>query len=851
MRKDLYNDIKASTNVISGDEYHELMATIAQVGSDLVKHTLGPYGSTIIIDDGLGGTYPTKDGWNCITKLNFSNPLYNTTFNLLRQVSFNAVNSVGDGTTTAMVGASEFLKQYEEIRPQLINFRQADFMEAMKAVQAELTERLLNSKDLKKVDVTGDFYEIYQIAKVATNGDEELARLIQHVYQETKNPHIHVEMDNMEGIRAEIQDGYKFECSILRLNAYANQDGGTYESDTPMMVTIFPNNVTYNRHHDIINMLARYASMNQKTILILAPYFDDLIRSQIVSVIDMAHQQGGIPNLMIGQIPGTMEIHQNIMTDLALLCNTTLFDDAKVEVIKTLKYNADHPDEKVNEDLLKQEQFKDIASGEEILVSCIGTINKLTLDKSYGFIQSYMSVVNMKDYNERITEVTEEYEYLRKKANATMNGSLNKEYMDAYMRYVKLLGKTGIIHVGGMSDVERRCLKDSVDDAVLVCRSAYQHGYIRGLNLTTLYELEQMISADGSKIDDPYATIMAFYKVTIEKLFFKTFYNVSLAVLENKYPNTVSYKVVVNDETVMGMSNKEILNYCIADRYSFDLVHDRLETMDQWTIVNSVDADVQIINAITSILTLIMTSSQVVSTVQHFDRKLTEEQKTAQEMKYLTERNATIANAITDVIDQKYGDILEGLSTMFRTQRAMAEVERDFEPTFDTDMDDEHVLYGGQCQLCGEEITVDDQTLAKLLSGEITQIECSHCGELLNVTMDPEIADAHCECDECTASDGADLHPDHFYPNTGNPEIHDRTEEDHDSAGYHCLICHSSMKDDLMTLVAQNPEAEVIRVICKSCGRVHEFYSGSGILASTAFIEKPELTEDGIETTDD
>ncbi len=57
----LYEDVASATNVISGEEYQKLFCTVAQVVSDIVGQTLGPYGATTIIDDGCGFTYPTKD----------------------------------------------------------------------------------------------------------------------------------------------------------------------------------------------------------------------------------------------------------------------------------------------------------------------------------------------------------------------------------------------------------------------------------------------------------------------------------------------------------------------------------------------------------------------------------------------------------------------------------------------------------------------------------------------------------------------------------------------------------------------------------------------------------------------
>ena len=92
MDKTLYEDIKYGTNIVTGKEYLDTMLTIADVASEMVVKTLGPYGKTTIIDDGTF-TYPTKDGWSVLKRLRFNDPIYNTLYGVLKQVSFDIVNT--------------------------------------------------------------------------------------------------------------------------------------------------------------------------------------------------------------------------------------------------------------------------------------------------------------------------------------------------------------------------------------------------------------------------------------------------------------------------------------------------------------------------------------------------------------------------------------------------------------------------------------------------------------------------------------------------------------------------------------------------------------------------------------
>ena len=52
MDKTLYEDIKYGTNIVPEEEYRETLITIADVASEMVEKTLGPFGQTTMINDG-------------------------------------------------------------------------------------------------------------------------------------------------------------------------------------------------------------------------------------------------------------------------------------------------------------------------------------------------------------------------------------------------------------------------------------------------------------------------------------------------------------------------------------------------------------------------------------------------------------------------------------------------------------------------------------------------------------------------------------------------------------------------------------------------------------------------------
>ena len=255
----LYDDISAGCNVISGDEFKEMITTISQLASDTVVKTLGPYGSTTLISDGTGFTYPSKDGWATLNKLRFNDPEYNTLFGLIKQISFNSVNTVGDGTTSAMVGANYFLQAIHEMIKNEPGFRQATFIEVVEEVAKEISDRIRTSNRIKKIESPKDSHDI---AYIATNGNEKFSKIIEAIYTETDNPNIHVTLDSTDEVSYEIQTGYKFDAGTLNFNVYINDENGTCKKNTLTQCVIFDHNVTYNEHKDIIAGLVFEANDN-------------------------------------------------------------------------------------------------------------------------------------------------------------------------------------------------------------------------------------------------------------------------------------------------------------------------------------------------------------------------------------------------------------------------------------------------------------------------------------------------------------------------------------------------------------------------------------------------------------
>lgn len=627
----LLEDIKYGTNIVTGDEYLNTLMAIADVATEMVSKTLGPYGKTTLIDDG-SFTYPTKDGWNVLKRLRFNDPIFNTLYRVLQQVSFDLVSKVGDGTTSSFIGATIFMHKISEFLEENQDIRQTDFTDILNSVVDEIIEKLNTDKYVHKIDPEGDFEDIYRIADIASNNNEELSRMIQDIYVQTGNPNIYVDFDKGYKLYSEIQTGYKLDCKPVNQKGYRNSDDGTFKLTERSMIAFFDHNVNYNEHEKIIAGLSRYASAHNCTVFVMAPFFDDILMNVIGTSINSMLQRNQVPNIMLIQVPLSHPIHREYLKDMVMLTNGQIFDYGKVRAFNVLAHNQTAAEEDKMEDALLNSDQYNFESPEQIISLCVGKINNITVAEKYIILQDYETIVNQQYYQNVLKDVKEEFVRLKDKVDKSTN-TFQKEYMDAYQHYVKLYGKMGVIHVGGSSELEKHCLRDAVDDAVLACRSAYDNGYIRGLNLTILSVIKDILGNDTESKE----------KNDIRHVLFETYMELSYKVMENKYFEDDTREVALPDGSMQTMNNREIMSAAIKNHYGYDLVNDVLMTDDENTVINSTSTDIEILRGMVSILSIMLTSNQFLSINRNFDRVVGRQQQ--REEKLSMQRELTRATA--------------------------------------------------------------------------------------------------------------------------------------------------------------------------------------------------------------
>lgn len=140
--------------------------------ANTVRTTLGPCGSNVIINDGFN-TKITKDGVSVARaiKKEQNSPI----IDIIQQVAEKTGNEAGDGTTSSTIFAQALIHSiYDNIEPS------TNLLDVKKELD---NYKVLALKELKNLSQEGG--DLYNIAKISSNGDEEISKLVTEIIERT------------------------------------------------------------------------------------------------------------------------------------------------------------------------------------------------------------------------------------------------------------------------------------------------------------------------------------------------------------------------------------------------------------------------------------------------------------------------------------------------------------------------------------------------------------------------------------------------------------------------------------------------------------------------------------------
>lgn len=687
-------------NIVDGDEFLNSMKAVAFLMADKVNKTIGPYAHTAIIDDNYS-SYPTKDGWNIINRMEFDDPLLMSICKIIRNISFHLVTKVGDGTSTALCVASKFINILDQVKT---DARQADVVKALEDIVDYCEEILTTDPDIHwniDLDTEEGLNHIKRIAQVSSNYNDEISEMIYQIYKETKNPSIHVEIDGAENTHYLISKGFKIPSKCLNIDMLANTDDGSMHINGKCAILMMDHNVTYSRHMGLVmdaynEAIGRY---NAIKFILMAPNYDQMFIYQMHNLVNKARQQNRAMDFVLLQVPTQKQAQKDALEDLGVIANCAVFNSFDLDTYNMVaEGNTDeHADDFARIAATFGVSMEQLLQHPEAIVNQkIGWVSNVTVNTK-EFMCGLVSSDRYKHHFDKI-----EKDFLALKARRDKSSSATDiEFTDAYMRYCRLIGNMGYIKIGGKSSLEKQCLKDAVDDAVLACKAAAEKGFVRGMNISTIESLAIIkgnIQRNFIKDNETGEIVDTVYEgnftgsaekdkliYTLTSAMLLSYKYATLEIFVNKYCPHGS------DEERKELADRvfQIIDNCAATRSVYNIIteeyekltsdeslYDTFEDMETNTpgefipvhytlnVVNPVATDIEVLKAVIGILSHVLTSNQIESMGKFMRNMDTKEDIRDQEIAKWTQIGANLIAYYNSEKQDQNSELVEAINTL-------------------------------------------------------------------------------------------------------------------------------------------------------------------------------------------
>ena len=576
----LSKDINSDTykwNVIGKEDFKERLLTVFGMVSDAIINTLGPYGSQVIIDE-YGEPHITKDGWSLLRRLRFDDDemVLNNILSMLIRIAGPVVSTVGDGSSSSIAMSNVLYKNLVE--DERINSLRSKEKQDLLIEAAHLISQVIQENAIE-VDKTGDVNEIYKLAHVSTNGNDDIANMIQDIYKKTGNPTIYYKEAKGAETSYEIIEGYKLNAALLD-SIFITSDEGNCEVQDPYFI-MFDHKIDNNKYYPVIIQSALNIARNEnRKLVVMAPYISRNYLMAIAHDTKARFNAFGDTDIIYTHVSTASNVLMDYYSDFAMLTGGQLITEMDYE-----KY--------VEIDRYKEECDKEGKEYDGVKV------NEFEIKTFIG--QSKFVSINMKDmtasgldykkenlYGIHMKKAIADYEAMRE-SNRELNRLDVKEY-ELKQRVSKLKCSIGNISVGGMTSLERQANLDLVEDAVKATESAYVYGYNIGGSLAitqAVYSILRKLKEEGKEDSNIYhvCSLIGASATAVYSL-----------VLSNKYEDDAN-KV---DEIIVESLKSNKIYDLVKDEYSTD-------------IINSCRTDIEILKTSISVVSLLLSSSLFVS----------------------------------------------------------------------------------------------------------------------------------------------------------------------------------------------------------------------------------------------
>jgi chaperonin GroEL len=565
------------TNTVEEKTSKAKIRATMQVISKILCGTLGPYGSTTIVQDREMRHFATKDGYDVMNKISFDDEMSRTILDILRQVASGQVLSVGDGSTSAIVVSEALYSALTDSKTNNLFERVSpkDILDALNKLSEYLEAKLKE----RATPISDDLKQLETVARIATNNDKETGKLMLEIYSKIgKFGFISTDvLDKKEKDSYEIKQGIEWQRGYIDDYFAYNRDNKKIIHDQEPRLFLSNSTLTYEDLEALLSQVIGDVCGKQKAeIVIVANNFDEDVRNffKINRTKHMANK--GITEMVFTVVDIDQVTQSSIhnLEDLATMAGCEIYDKMKH---KPVDYIAN------------AERF--IGRAEKIIVTA----------KSIQIIGKNLSGKNQENKENKVAFLKEDLERLL--AIQEPNKDQDFDVYEARRRISSLTDSTAIIHVGGKSLTERMTRERLIEDAIFACKSAIKHGYIPGGNIMIPIILEENTKELVEMFEKEYEYL------PIENL--HNFFSSFLGIVEEAFLE--SYRNVLNNSYFNEEEVEEVIEECLNRKVFYNLKLHEYESLLETSVINSVDTDIQILRSVISIIGILATSNQFIT----------------------------------------------------------------------------------------------------------------------------------------------------------------------------------------------------------------------------------------------
>lgn len=603
------------SNVIGTKEVEREARKTLKFESDAFSKTLGPYGMNTILEDRNLAHRVTKDGYSVYTSMVIYNRIGRVILKLIQKISGSLNETVGDGTTSAVIVGNELLRlkrliKKHHIPPKLLS-RIVEHVkdDAILTIDKDYTYKLdkLIEDHREQLESFGDisdeerlsilrgssYYKVIKnLASISLNNDYKDGELVANIFTELNDPgngFVNVEVSTSADTHYDKDRGFEIYRGMIMPEMVTEPDGRTAQHSDPKILLV--KGTLMSEDVEAIGRVINYVigQLGQPLVIIAGGFSQAIAETFRQSILAYAERNKKIMPLLCVEVDNEssygsqqfLDIEANVGGQIITVGNGKNFP-AEADGSLYLKY---------------------LGSAKKI--TCLSTARTRILEG-----RSSKSKVE-----HRISEIDKQLAQLK-----------SEQHIDHYQEVFKLnkrkaclLNDMITLNIGGNTIEEKESRRDLFDDAVRGCKSAVVNGVCKGGNTVVAtyckYALEsdEKIKELAISFFDKYGYRDVLSQKKMEKLIRSVLKEIEIAY-------TRVYATILNNKFNNWGKSYKLAKKCIDSDTVYNLVSGKAEVWDDFTsdysvdhlVINSRETDTQILNAATSILDLLMTSNQFI-----------------------------------------------------------------------------------------------------------------------------------------------------------------------------------------------------------------------------------------------